>query len=56
MTRLSAVRAHVLSTIERRGPIRGWSIDDTGVPKTGTHSVGVARQASWDSKITARLP
>src|SRR5271156_1424559 len=37
---LSAVRAHVLPAIERRGPIRGWIIDDTGVPKKGTHSVG----------------
>jgi SRSO17 transposase len=41
---LSAVRAHVLPAIERRVPIRGWIIDDTGVPKKGTHSVGVARQ------------
>lgn len=41
---LAAVRAHVLPIIKQRGPIRGWMIDDTGIPKKGTHSVGVARQ------------
>ena len=41
---LSAVRAHVLPAIERYGAIRAWIIDDTGMPKKGTHSVGVARQ------------
>jgi SRSO17 transposase len=41
---LSAVRANVLPTIERHGTVRAWIIDDTGVPKTGTHSVGVAPQ------------
>ena len=38
------VRAQVLPIIEQCGPIRGWMIDDTGIPKKGTHSVGVARQ------------
>jgi SRSO17 transposase len=41
---LAAVRARVLPLIERRGAIRGWMIDDTGIAKKGTHSVGVARQ------------
>ena len=41
---LSAVRDHVLPMIERRGRIRGWMIDDTGIPKKGIHSVGVVRQ------------
>ena len=41
---LAAVRAQVLPIIEQRGLIRGWMIDDTGIPKKGTHSVGVARQ------------
>jgi SRSO17 transposase len=30
--------------IERGGPIAAWIIDDTGFPKKGQHSVGVARQ------------
>ena len=41
---LAAVRAAVLPIIEQRGPIRGWMIDDTGITKKGTYSVGVARQ------------
>jgi SRSO17 transposase len=41
---LAAVRAHVLPIIERYGPIRALIIDDTGIPKKGKHSVGVARQ------------
>ena len=43
-TVLAAVRAHVLPIIERHGPIRALIIDDTGIPKKGKHSVGVARQ------------
>jgi SRSO17 transposase len=30
--------------IERGGPISAWIVDDTGFPKKGKHSVGVARQ------------
>ena len=41
---LATVRSQVLPAIERHGAINAWIIDDTGNPKKGTHSVGVARR------------
>ncbi len=40
---LGKVRDLVLPAIERSGPVAAWIIDDTGFPKKGRHSVGVAR-------------
>src|SRR4051812_36139483 len=41
---LATVRAAVLPALERHGPVAYWIVDDSGFPKQGTPSVGVARQ------------
>ncbi len=43
-TVLTAVRGYVLPALEEHGPVRAWIVDDTGLPKKGKLSVGVARQ------------
>ena len=41
---LVQMRRYALAAMTKSSPIVAWIVDDTGLPKKGTHSVGVARQ------------
>src|SRR5215831_3617339 len=44
MMPLRIARETMLAALECHGPVAAWVVDDTGIPKTGRHSVGVAGQ------------
>jgi SRSO17 transposase len=39
---LGSVRDYVLPAMTKTSPIVAWIVDDTRLPKKGTHSAGVA--------------
>jgi SRSO17 transposase len=41
---LRQVRTYVLPAMQKIGPVTAWVVDETGIVKKGSHSVGVARQ------------
>jgi SRSO17 transposase len=41
---LAVARDHAVAQLERHAPISAWVVDDTGIPKKGKLSVGVAWQ------------
>lgn len=41
---LAVARDYALAQLERHAPVGAWVVDDTGLPKKGRHSVGVAWQ------------
>ena len=41
---LEAGRRYALPAMQKSGPIEAWIVDDPGLVKKGTHSVGVTRQ------------
>jgi SRSO17 transposase len=41
---IAAARSYALPAFDRHAPVGAWIVDDSGIPKKGSHSVGVARQ------------
>ncbi len=53
---LGCARDYALSAMTKAGPVAVWIVDDTGLPKKGTHSVGVARQYCGQTGKQGQLP
>src|SRR6266576_2547317 len=53
---LEAVRRYALPAMQKPGPIEAWIVDDTGLVKKGTHSVGVTRAPVAVRELAMNLP
>ena len=45
-----------VAAVDRHGPVAAWVVDDTGIPKKGRHSVGVARSTGAKATSTPSAP
>jgi SRSO17 transposase len=53
---LRVARDYALSAFERHAPIGAWVIDDTGIPKKGSHLSGRIPSVLWSLGKIRQLP